>query len=218
MSGKAPPESMAELSQTFNSYLDVMELDPATGKTIYYTGKQFLALSSSQLNYLSNIYIFRGKKADRYVYTFEVSGPGFWDKVSAYLTLAAGFQTIVGISFYDHKETPGLGQRIEEGWFQAQFSYWHKCVFQKGQALPAFHVTKRRGRYDGECTPQYGKKRNEVDAITGASETSRALDRFITSNLRNLFKNLARVTDQETVKKFFDLKTLALLKKMKTAH
>ena len=44
-------------------------------------------------------------------------GAGLWGQIYGLLTLDNDFNTIKGVNFYEHKETPGLGSRItEEAW------------------------------------------------------------------------------------------------------
>lgn len=69
--------------------------------------------------------------------------------------LAAGKMT--GIKILEHLETPGLGARISEAWFQGQF---------KGKSLEDKFVP-------GE----------DVDAITGATVSSRAVSEGLRRNL-----------------------------------
>ncbi len=54
-------------------------------------------------------------------YAFPISGKGLWSMLYGYLSLNADLETIAGISFYKHGETPGLGAEIEKKWFQSQF-------------------------------------------------------------------------------------------------
>ena len=46
-----------------------------------------------------------------------ISGPGLWSTMRGYLALAPDGTTIKGIRFYEHGETPGLGDQIDkEDW------------------------------------------------------------------------------------------------------
>ena len=76
-------------------------------------------------------------------------------------------------------------------------------------------MTPQAGRYLGDSRNEV-KQVNEVDAITGASETSRALHRFITQNLRQLLPLMANAVKNEKARNFFDSDSLKLLKKMQT--
>ncbi len=43
-----------------------------------------------------------------------ISGPGLWSTMRGYLALAPDGNTIKGIRFYEHGETPGLGDQIDK--------------------------------------------------------------------------------------------------------
>ena len=105
---------------------------------------------------------------------FEISGPGFWGSISAMIALEFDLETIKGLKILKHAETPGLGGRITEGWFQAQFR--GKRVISELKIVPY-------GEAEGP---------NEVNAITGATQTSRAFEKIINSNMTVLLKALPR--------------------------
>ena len=54
-----------------------------------------------------------------------IQGYGLWGTIYGFLTLESDMNTIKGISFYEHKETPGLGARIEEPEWRAQWNGIH---------------------------------------------------------------------------------------------
>ena len=91
-------------------------------------------------------------------YAFPVSGKGLWSMLYGYLSLEADLETIAGISFYKHGETPGLGAEIEKPWFLSQFA--GKRLYKEGVAVE-FAVTK----------PGYAEGESEVDGISGATLT-----------------------------------------------
>ncbi|MBW1959140.1 MAG: FMN-binding protein [Deltaproteobacteria bacterium] len=102
---------------------------------------------------------------------FDFSGMGFWDRINGIIVFTQDLEKIINIQFFDHKETPGLGARIEEKWFTDQFKgvriAWNKDVSDRviiGRATGA-------------------KPDNQVDAITGATQTSMALKRFLNAEL-----------------------------------
>jgi len=51
-----------------------------------------------------------------------IQGYGLWGTIYGFLTLESVVNTIKGISFYEHKETPGLAARIEEPEWRAKWS------------------------------------------------------------------------------------------------
>lgn len=61
-------------------------------------------------------------------YVIPVNGYGLWDAIYGYLAVKPDGETVIGISWYDQKETPGLGANIaEESW---QEEFYGKKIFQ----------------------------------------------------------------------------------------
>jgi len=105
---------------------------------------------------------------------FDFGGMGFWDRIDGIIVFTQNLEKIINIQFFDHKETPGLGARIEEKWFTDQFKgvriAWNKDVSDRVLI----------GRATG------AKPDNQVDAITGATQTSMALKRFLNAELDHI--------------------------------
>ena len=47
-----------------------------------------------------------------------ISGKGLWSTLYGYFAIDSDYNTVKGITFYNHGETPGLGAEIEKDWFQ----------------------------------------------------------------------------------------------------
>ena len=54
-------------------------------------------------------------------YVFPVNGMGLWDAIYGYLAVQPDGNTVIGISWYDQKETPGLGCEYFRSQWQSQF-------------------------------------------------------------------------------------------------
>lgn len=92
-------------------------------------------------------------------YAFPFTGKGLWGSISGYIALTPDFNTILGLDFTAHSETPGLGGRIDEDWFKDQFR-----------------------NLDVSNTPAVVFRPSEggnVDAITGATLTSKSVSVII---------------------------------------
>ena len=105
---------------------------------------------------------------------FDISGMGFWDRINGIVVLTADLNEIVNIQFFDHKETPGLGARIDEDWFTTQF---------QGLTIAWNKPEKERVIIGPSPDPNAA---NRVDAITGATQTSTALMRFLNQELAEI--------------------------------
>ena len=99
-------------------------------------------------------------------YAIPFEGPGLWGTIRGYIGVASDLQSIQGIAFTEQNETPGLGGRIDEDWYKAQFI---------GVSLGG--------------TVSYGAETGS-DAITGATSTSNAvlkiINEFISTTLKEL--------------------------------
>jgi len=93
--------------------------------------------------------------------SFEFLGGGVWGPIRGVLTLEDDFQTIVKIGILEQEETPGLGGIIAESRYLA--------TFVGKLMVPSLEINK-------DSSPN---KDNEVDAITGATRTSKAFELLI---------------------------------------
>lgn len=119
-----------------------------------------------------NVYIGYERDREEIIgYAFPVGGPGFWGAIKGMVAVAPDASKIIGISFYSQNETPGLGARISEPWFTEQFSGLPLHPIEGDHQI--FYLSPKRA----------GKARNELDAITGASRTSDAVERFLNRDL-----------------------------------
>lgn len=109
------------------------------------------------------------KNAERVFLGFDTGGnmvgaaikagePGFSDIVSLLFGLDPATGTLTGMKVLGHKETPGLGDKIERDTFRNQFV---------GAVAPLVGVKTKTG------------SKSEVQAITGATISSRAVLRTI---------------------------------------
>lgn len=114
----------------------------------------------------SMVYLLKsedGKSIEKYV--FPVRGYGLWSMMKGYLAVEPDLETIAGLTFYDQKETPGLGGEIMSKQFKDQWP--GKKIYKDG--VVAFKVSK-----GDQSQNEYG-----VDALTGATITSTGVSRMI---------------------------------------
>lgn len=104
---------------------------------------------------------------------FEVEGAGFWAPISAIIALESDLETIKGLKVLSQLETPGLGDRILEPGFQAQF---------KGKKIKPYLAIVPYRKTTGA---------SEVDAITGATMTSKALENIINKDAKIFFEKIS---------------------------
>ena len=98
-----------------------------------------------------------------------VRGYGLWSTMVGFLALEGDLNTVAGIGFYEHGETPGLGGEIDNPVWK---SHWvDKEVYDSNEL--ALRVVK--GAVD---TTQSGSE-YRVDGLSGATLTTRGVDNMI---------------------------------------
>ena len=110
-------------------------------------------------------------------YVIPIEGYGLWDIIKGYVALEADLNTIKGITFYEHKETPGLGARIVEDRFREQ--YKGKTILTEQGDLTSVTIVR------GVATDQYKEPQlnHYVDGISGATLTCKGVNHFLQATL-----------------------------------
>ncbi|MBA3956871.1 MAG: NADH:ubiquinone reductase (Na(+)-transporting) subunit C [Parachlamydiaceae bacterium] len=107
-------------------------------------------------------------------YVIPVNGYGLWDAIYGYLAIKPDGDTVIGISWYDQKETPGLGANISEADWQNFFP--GKKIFQPvASGQPNFQtaplgITVVKGKVSDVLGDSL-KAQSAVDGMAGATLT-----------------------------------------------
>lgn len=106
------------------------------------------------------------------------TGQGFWDTIKGFIALNTDKQTVAGIEFTQHGETPGLGGRISEPEFKQRLvNKPYKKIRDDGLRL----------KFVAEGT---AKNSDEVDGITGATGTTVALEKIVNNAISEIIKTI----------------------------
>lgn len=114
------------------------------------------------------------KNAEPDGYVFPVNGFGLWDAIYGYLAIKPDGNTVIGISWYDQKETPGLGANIAEAYWQDLFPGKH--IFQQSAdgktdfKTAPLGITVVKGKV-AEVLGNSPKANSAVDGMAGATLT-----------------------------------------------
>jgi Na+-transporting NADH:ubiquinone oxidoreductase subunit C len=98
-----------------------------------------------------------------------IEGYGLWGTLYGYLAVEADTSTVVGITYYDHKETPGLGGEVENPRWKALWP-GREIFDDKGDVV--LKVIK------GNAGPP-SQDPHRVDGLSGATITSRGVTNMI---------------------------------------
>lgn len=103
-------------------------------------------------------------------YVLPIYGKGLWSTLYGFLALKGDVNTVGGITFYEHKETPGLGGEVDNAGWKAKWA--DKQVFDQ-QGNVDFQVIK------GAVDAKSAKAAHQVDGLSGATITSRGVSNMV---------------------------------------
>ena len=96
-----------------------------------------------------------------------VYGKGLWSTLYGFLSVDTDGTTVRGITFYEHKETPGLGGEVDNKKWKAGWQ-GKKLLGDDGQV--ALEVIKGTAPKDAE---------HEIDGLSGATLTANGVTRLV---------------------------------------
>lgn len=99
-----------------------------------------------------------------------VHGYGLWSTLYGFLSLEGDFNTIKGLRFYEHAETPGLGGEVDNPKWRAQWE--GKQVFDNNGNVK---IQVIRGHVDSHTAEAEFK----VDGLSGATLTSKGVTNLV---------------------------------------
>ena len=161
--GEIQTLSKAKIGQIVKTQIDQSETltDPQTGKTI----PLLKAYDSAA-------------KENLIAYGFPFSGIGFWAEIKGYIAVDSSLKKTIGLKVIAQVETPGLGARIEEPFFVKPFEDGLNITDPAQGASYLYMGTA--GNPPSPGTAQYGRT---FDAITGATQTSLAMERMLNATV-----------------------------------
>ncbi len=98
-----------------------------------------------------------------------IEGTGLWGTLYGFIALDADSRTINGITFYQHKETPGLGGEVDNPRWKALWK-GRKAFDENGNV----RITVKKGRAGPAESDPY-----QVDGLSGATITSRGVTNLL---------------------------------------
>ncbi len=101
-----------------------------------------------------------------------VHGYGLWSTLYGFLALEGDINTVVGLGFYSHAETPGLGGEVDNPLWKALWP--GKKVYADGDTTnPVIRLIK------GGVDPSAPDAEYKVDALSGATLTSNGVTHLV---------------------------------------
>lgn len=100
-----------------------------------------------------------------------VHGYGLWSTLYGFLALEGDLNTVVGLGFYAHAETPGLGGEVDNPKWKALWP--GKKVYPEGSVEPELGLIK------GAVNPSAPGAEHQIDGLAGATLTSNGVTNLV---------------------------------------
>ncbi|WP_375192811.1 Na(+)-translocating NADH-quinone reductase subunit C [Marinobacter sp.] len=100
-----------------------------------------------------------------------IHGYGLWSTLYGFISLEGDLNTIEGLGFYAHAETPGLGGEVDNPRWKQQWT--GKELYNEDKTEPQIQLVK------GGVSANTPEKEHKVDALSGATLTSRGVQQLV---------------------------------------
>ena len=179
--------SNSDIDKYFFNNIDTLIIDPDGKINNTLTISDLYVIENNQtgeVKYFSDDieYLPMYEDKSKNVVVLPISGKGLWSTLFGYFAIDSNnYSTVRGITFYKHKETPGLGGEVSKKWFQTNFI--GKEIYENNN-LNSVKVAKAG----------YADKNSlyEVDGISGATITSNGVTTFLLRDLKKYEKYFMR--------------------------
>ena len=139
--------------------------DPALSVAL--ESSEDLAKIKRRVNY-ATVYILEGAEGLEKV-ILPIKGYGLWSTMYGFIALEKDLQTVAGIGFYEHGETPGLGGEIDNPNWKS--SWIGKQAFAEDELV----LTVIKGKVDmNRAGSNY-----QIDGLAGATLTTKGVDNLV---------------------------------------
>lgn len=111
----------------------------------------------------SIVYFVKSETGEVENIILPIRGKGLWSTMYGLLILEKDLNTIAGVGFYQHGETPGLGGEIENPTWQKT---WVNKKVYNAEGIPVFDIVKSKNP---------ALEEHQVDSLSGATLTSKGV-------------------------------------------
>jgi len=158
----ATPEELSEIGVTDVNLYDPRKAAKITGSNVMLSSEQDIASIKMRARYYP-VYLHRDStgKLDKII--LPIHGYGLWSTLYGFVALKNDFNTVVGLGFYEHAETPGLGGEVDNPKWKA---LWPGKKIYDDQNNVSIALVK------GNVDKSRPEAVHQVDALSGATLTS----------------------------------------------
>lgn len=115
------------------------------------------------------VYLVQGDKGIEKL-ILPIRGYGLWSTLHGFIALEGDLNTVAGIGFYQHAETPGLGGEVDNPLWKAQWV---------GKKVYDDHGKQTLSVIKGSVDASRPQAAYQVDGLSGATLTSRGVNNLV---------------------------------------
>jgi Na+-transporting NADH:ubiquinone oxidoreductase subunit C len=116
------------------------------------------------------VYLHRDDAGSIDTIILPIHGYGLWSTLYGFIALQGDTSSVIGVRFYEHQETPGLGGEVDNPrWLQQ----WRGKAVYDAWWRPAIQLVK------GGVNEQTPQALHKVDALSGATLTNRGIENML---------------------------------------
>jgi Na+-transporting NADH:ubiquinone oxidoreductase subunit C len=115
------------------------------------------------------VYLVEAADGDVDKIILPIRGYGLWSTLYGFIALEADANTVAGLGFYEHAETPGLGGEVDNPRWKSQWP--GKLVYRDGNVELALAK--------GSVDPNSADAPWRVDGLSGATLTARGVTQLV---------------------------------------
>lgn len=123
----------------------------------------------SRLEHYAPVYLVEDASGEIKKIILPIRGYGLWSTLYGFIALEADGNTVAGLGFYEHGETPGLGGEVDNPRWKA--SWPGKKVYRDGDVAIAL--------VKGVVDPSNVDAQYEIDGLAGATLTARGVTNLV---------------------------------------
>lgn len=131
-------------------------------------GSEDIALIKRRERFTTVYMVEQDGKLDSLI--LPIRGYGLWSTLHGFIAIKGDLNTVVGLGFYQHAETPGLGGEVDNPNWKA---LWPGKVLFDDAGKPIIRIVK------GGVDPASPSAGHQVDGLAGATLTSNGVDRLL---------------------------------------
>ncbi|HDY98390.1 MAG TPA: Na(+)-translocating NADH-quinone reductase subunit C [Pseudomonas sabulinigri] len=120
--------------------------------------------------YYSTVYVVEDEQGEIETVILPIHGYGLWSTLYGFMALESDLKTVVGLGFYQHAETPGLGGEVDNPSWKKQWT--GKVVYDESGDVD---ISVIKGGVDNNSP----NAEHQVDALAGATLTSRGVENLV---------------------------------------